>query len=222
MKPVIKVCGIQNPGEALGCAAAGANTIGMLVGLTHTAEDGITPEAAREIVSALPSGIRAVMVTHLADPGEIARIADLTGASTIQLHGDTQIPGIKRLRALVPGVKLIKAVHVTGEESVAQAVEYAEQADMLVLDSRSEDRLGGTGKTHDWSISRRIVSAVKVPVILAGGLNPENVAEAIETVRPAGIDANSGLEHPDGSKDFDKVKKFADACSMCRYTSDNK
>jgi len=211
MKPVIKVCGIQNPGEALGCAAAGPNTIGMLVGLTHLAEDGITPDEAKKIVSALPRGIRPVMVTHLTDPEEITRLAEFTGVSTIQLHGDIQIPEMKELRALVPGATLIKAVHVTGEESVTDAVEFAEHADMLVLDSRTEDRLGGTGETHDWSISRRIATAVKVPVILAGGLNPENVAEAIETVRPAGIDANSGLEHPDGSKDFGKVSEFAGA-----------
>jgi phosphoribosylanthranilate isomerase len=211
MKPVIKVCGIQNSGEALGSVSAGANTIGMLVGLTHMAEDGITPDEAKKIVSALPSDIRAVMVTHLKDPGEIARLAEFTGAKTVQLHGDIEIPEMKKLRSLVPGVTLIKAVHVTGEESVAQAAEYAEHADMLVLDSRTKDRLGGTGKTHDWSISRRIVSAVKIPVILAGGLTPENVAEAIETVRPAGIDANSGLEHPDGSKDFGKVREFAAA-----------
>lgn len=215
MKSIIKVCGIQNPVEALGSVSAGANTIGMLVGLTHLAGDGITPEAAKEIVSALPAGIRTVMVTHLDDPEEIARLAEFTGISTIQLHGDIQIPEIKKLRALVPGVTLIKTVHVVGEESVAQAVEYAEHADMLVLDSRTKDRLGGTGETHDWSISRRIVSAVKVPVILAGGLKPENVAEAIETVRPAGIDANSGLEHPDGSKNFGKVREFAAAGGKC-------
>lgn len=191
--------------------SAGANTIGMLVGLTHVAEDEITPETAKEIVSALPGNIRTVMVTHLVDPEVIARLAQFTGVSTIQLHGDIQIPGLKKLRALVPGLTLIKAVHVTGGESVSQAVAYSEHADMLVLDSRTKERLGGTGQTHDWSISRRIVSAVKIPVILAGGLKPENVAEAIETVRPAGIDANSGLEHPDGSKDFGKVMEFASA-----------
>jgi len=211
MKPVIKVCGIQNLGEALGSVSAGANTIGMLVGLTHLAGDGITPETAKEIVSALPKGIRPVIVTHLTDPEKIARLAEFTGVSTIQLHDDIQIPDMKKLRALVPCVTLIKAVHVTGEESVTNAVGYAEHADMLVLDSRTKDRLGGTGKTHDWSISSRIVSAVKIPGILAGGLTPENVAEAIKTVRPAGIDANSGLEHPDGSKDFSKVREFAAA-----------
>lgn len=222
MKPVIKVCGIQNPGEALGCVSAGANTIGMLVGLIHLAEDGITPDAAKKIVRDLSSGVRTVMVTHLGESEEIARLAEYTGVNTIQLHGDIQIPEMKELRALIPGVTLIKAVHVTGEGSVAQAVEYSKHADMLVLDSHTEDRLGGTGKTHDWSISRRIVSAVKIPVILAGGLNPENVAEAIEIVRPAGIDANSGLEHPDGSKDFSKVSEFAAAVRTCSYPSGEK
>ncbi len=222
MEPVIKVCGIQNIDEALGCVSAGANTIGMLVGLTHVAEDGITPEAAKNIVSALPSKVRTVMVTHLEDPEEIVHLTIFTGVSTIQLHADISVSDLKKLHTLVPSIAFIKAIHITGEESVAQAASYAKHADMLVLDSRTEERLGGTGKTHDWSISRRIVSAVTVPVILAGGLTPQNVAEAIETVRPAGIDANSGLEHSDGIKDLYKVKEFADAGRKCHYPTSDK
>jgi phosphoribosylanthranilate isomerase len=209
MKPLIKVCGIQNIEEARGAIAAGANTIGLLVGLTHPAQDKITPEAGKRIVESIPDTIRMVMVTHLLDAEKIAAIAKMMGVSAIQIHDDLPVEGILKLHKLLHDVELIKAIHVTGKEALDKAKRYAGQVDMLLLDSRTEKCLGGTGQTHDWNISRQIAQAVSVPVILAGGLNPENAALAIEKVRPAGIDANSGLEHPDGSKDFDKIKSFA-------------
>src|SRR5690606_12944148 len=118
------------------------------------------------------------------------------------------------LRSLLPGVIIIKTVHVTGEEAVFKARDYAPAADMLLLDTAHEGRIGGTGVTHDWSVSARIVEASRVPVILAGGLNPGNVADAIERVGPAGVDANSGLEHGDGRKDFEKIKAFVNAARL--------
>lgn len=217
--PVIKVCGIQNIDEALGCVEAGANTIGMLLGITHTAEDKISSATGKGIVDALPAGIRTVMVTHLLDADEISDIAKEVGISAVQIHDDLGVLGIKKLRELLPGIELIKAIHVTGEEALQQALQYAPHVDMLLLDSRTKDLLGGTGQTHDWSISRRIVEAVDKPVILAGGLNPGNIESAIERVMPYGIDANSGLENEDGSKDFDKVLKFTQAGAKLRMPS---
>ncbi|MCK5391564.1 MAG: phosphoribosylanthranilate isomerase [Deltaproteobacteria bacterium] len=217
--PVIKVCGIQNINEALGSVEAGANTIGMLLGITHTAEDKITNETGKGIVDALPAGIRTVMVTNLLDADEIRDIAKEVGISAVQIHDDLGVLGIKKLRELLPGIELIKAIHVTGEEALQQALQYAPHVDRLLLDSRTKDRLGGTGQTHDWSISRRIVEAVDKPVILAGGLNPGNIESAIERVMPYGIDANSGLENEDGSKDFDKVLKFTQAGAKLRMPS---
>jgi phosphoribosylanthranilate isomerase len=98
---------------------------------------------------------------------------------------------------------------VTGEDALGHALDYAAVADALVLDSRTADRLGGTGRTHDWSISARIVAAVaRLPVYLAGGLRPENVAEAVARVRPAGVDANSGVEDESGRKDAQRMREF--------------
>ena len=103
------------------------------------------------------------------------------------------VADLRRLRLLAPGVRLIKAVHVTGEDALGRALAFAAEVDALLLDSRTADRLGGTGRTHDWSVSARIVAAVSpVPVYLAGGLRPENVAEAIARVRPAGVDVELG------------------------------
>jgi phosphoribosylanthranilate isomerase len=100
---------------------------------------------------------------------------------------------------------------VTGDDALDRALGCAPDADALVLDSRTADRLGGTGRTHDWSVSARIVSAVAPrPVYLAGGLRPENVAEAVARVRPAGVDVNSGVEDASGRKDMAKMRAFVD------------
>jgi phosphoribosylanthranilate isomerase len=215
--PVIKVCGIQNAEEAAGAIAAGANTLGFLMGLTHLAEDKISPEKATAIVRELPEHIRSVMVTHLLDENDIGAMAREVGVKAVQIHDDLPVDRVRKLRLILPNVELIKAIHVTGADALVKAHEYAESVDMLLLDSRTKTRLGGTGQTHDWNISREIVRAVNIPVILAGGLNPQNVAEAIKSVDPAGIDANSGLEKKDGSKDFEKIRVFAKIGQLCKF-----
>jgi phosphoribosylanthranilate isomerase len=149
------------------------------------------------------------MVTHLLDAEKIIEIARKTGVSAIQVHDDLPIEGMKKLRQALPDTELIKAIHVTGPQAAEKAKLYESYADFLLLDSRTADRLGGTGLTHDWNLSRQIVGASSIPVILAGGLNPENVAMAIRTVAPAGIDANSGLEDLQGRKDPVKLESFA-------------
>ncbi|MGF6603288.1 phosphoribosylanthranilate isomerase [Paraburkholderia sp. GAS448] len=209
LNSVIKACGIQSISEAEAAIEAGVNTIGLLMGITHVAEDKITVERGKLIVQAVPEGIRTVMVTHLLDVEEIASIAEFTGVSAIQIHDDLPVEGLLELRKRLRGRELIKAVHVMSETAVVDAKALADYADALILDSRTKDRLGGTGLTHDWNVSRRIVESVGVPVILAGGLNPENVESAIKLVKPAGIDANSGLEHLDGSKSSKKIRQFA-------------
>jgi phosphoribosylanthranilate isomerase len=97
---------------------------------------------------------------------------------------------------------------VVDETAIAHAVEAAQHADAILLDSRTATRIGGTGKTHDWTISARIVQAVQKPVILAGGLKPENVARAIEAVQPFAVDVNSGVEFPDGRKSPERLEDF--------------
>ena len=102
-------------------------------------------------------------------------------------------------------------MHVTGDDALGHALSYTAHADALVLDTRTANRLGGTGRTHDWSISARVVAAVApLPVYLAGGLRPENVAEAVARVRPAGVDVNSGVEDANGRKDAAKMRAFVD------------
>jgi phosphoribosylanthranilate isomerase len=205
----VKVCGIQSFEEASVALGCGATALGFLIGLTHKAEDGIEEAAARAIVGRLPAEAEAVLVTHLRDPERVAELAVSVGTGTIQVHDAMAIPDLRRLRVLAPGARLLKAVHVTGEDALGRALGYAAVADALVLDTRTADRLGGTGRTHDWTISARIVAAVApLPVYLAGGLRPENVAEAIARVRPAGVDVNSGVEDASGHKDPARMRDF--------------
>ena len=206
----VKVCGIQSREEADAALDCGATALGFLVGLTHRAADGIDEAEARAIVGALPAHAEVVLVTHLPDPVRGAELAASVDARSIQVHGDMALADLRRLRVLAPGARLIKAVHVTREDALGRAVGFAADADALLLDTRTADRLGGTGRTHDWSVSARIVDAVApLPVHLAGGLTPENVTEAIGQVRSAGVDANSGVEDANGRKDERKMRAFA-------------
>ena len=211
MTGFVKVCGIQNVNEALGSIEAGANTIGMLIGVPEFVKDRISPETARKIVAEVPESIRTVMVTHLLETDKIADLAEYTKVSAVQVHNELPVKDLALLRKKLKGLEIIKAVHVVDESSVQQAKMYEPYSDIILLDSKIGDMIGGTGKTHDWGISKKIVEQAEVPVILAGGLNPENIEEAVKKVNPSGIDANSGLEHEDGSKDFEKIRRFAKA-----------
>jgi phosphoribosylanthranilate isomerase len=207
----IKICGLRSYDEARDALDCGATRLGFLVGLTHRAEDGIDADTARAAVRRLPAAADTVLVTHLTDPVQVAELAAAIGVRGLQVHGPMSLPDLRRLRALVPGLGVLKAVHVTGEDAVAQALAQADAAPGLLLDSRTGDRLGGTGAVHDWSISARIVAALPgLPVHLAGGLTPDNVAEAIRQVRPAGVDVNSGVEDPRGRKDRGRMRRFVD------------
>jgi phosphoribosylanthranilate isomerase len=169
--PFVKICGIQTYEEARSALDCGATALGFLVGLTHRAEDEIEAAAAAAIVRRLPTETETVLVTHLLEPAALADLQSVVSARTIQVHGSMTAPDLTRLRGLVPRARLLKAVHVTGEAALDEALAYSAAADALVLDSRTADRLGGTGLTHDWSVSRRIVGKVApLHVYLAGGL----------------------------------------------------
>ena len=211
MTGFIKVCGIQNVSEALGSIEAGANTIGMLIGVPEYVKDRISHETARKIVAEVPRTVRTVMVTHLLETEKIADLVEYTQVSAVQVHNKLSVKELDELRKKLPGLEIIKTVHVVDESSFKQVKIYEPYSDMILLDSKIGDMIGGTGKTHDWGISKKIVEQAKVPVILAGGLNPENIEEAVKKVKPSGIDANSGLENKDGSKDFEKIRQFAKA-----------
>lgn len=202
-----KICGISNSEDAKIALQAGADALGFLVGITHLAEDKISKEKAKDIILSLPPFVSTVAVTHLTDVNKIVDLVLYLGVTTVQIHDYIAPEEVKRVRDMLPGVKIIKAVHVMQEDSIAIAQSFTPYVDALLLDSRTKDRLGGTGLTHDWNISERIVNEVNRPVILAGGLNADNVYDAVKKVKPFGVDVNSGVES-DNKKDFDKVSRF--------------
>lgn len=207
----VKICGMSRLPDALAAVEAGADAIGCLVGLDYDTPDRVEAGAAREIFAALPPSVLRVLVTHRVDVDEVARLVREAGATAVQIHGAMPLEKIPALRAALPGLLLVKNVHVVGEGSIDEALRAAAVADRILLDSRTPERIGGTGMVHDWSVSARIVAASPIPVVLAGGLTPENVAEAIARVRPAAVDVNSGTKGPDGKKSHARIRAFVDA-----------
>lgn len=206
----VKICGNKRAGDALKAVEYGADAIGLLVGQKHASPDFIDIEQARGIVALLPPFVASVLVTHLVLPDEITPLARKIGVNTIQLHGETTPDQTAQIKKTLPYIKLYKAIHVTGDKSIVNAESYTNSVDAILLDTInvSTDQVGGTGKIHDWGISRKIVQKASLPVILAGGLNPDNVKEAIEKVKPFGVDVNSGTKGRDGYKDPKKLQAF--------------
>ncbi|WP_459545237.1 phosphoribosylanthranilate isomerase [Nocardia sp. X0981] len=206
-----KVCGIRSRADLETAVSAGADAVGFISGTTHYSEDALSAAAAAELAAATPSFVNRVLVTHLEDAHAILDLADRVGVDTIQVHGLVDRDTLRAVHAGAHGRTIVRAVHVTGADAVARACDIAADCDAVLLDSRTTDRLGGTGRVHDWSISARIVRAlarVGCPVILAGGLGPDNVDAAISAVHPFGVDVNSGVETESGDKDFTACAAF--------------
>lgn len=199
-----KLCGIRSSRDLEVAIAAGADAIGLISGVTHVSEDALEAGPARELGRLVPPYVSKVLVTHLEQAEAILDLADSTGVDTIQLHGLVDLETVGTVFQEARGRRITKAIHVTGPEAIEEAARYLDCCDALHLDSRTADRLGGTGNTHDWSISRQIARLAEEeagrPVVLSGGLRPDNVAAAIEAVRPFAVDVNSGIEDDQGDK----------------------
>ena len=212
----VKICGIRRLQDARLAAEAGADAIGLLVGQKHPSGDFLEPEAAAAIVALCPPFVTPVLVTHVDDPVAVHALARDIGVSTIQIHSGMSPEGVRILRALAgPGWKLLKALHVVSEASLAAGDAYRDLVDGFVLDSINPQtgQVGGTGLRADSNLSRRMVERLApfLPVMLAGGLNPDNVADAIAAVSPSGVDVNSGTKGSDGFKDPSRVRAFVRA-----------
>jgi phosphoribosylanthranilate isomerase len=174
----------------------------------------IEEELITEIVAALPASIDTFLLTCETSARSIAAQQRRTGASTLQLVDEVDPGAHADLREKLPGVKLVQVIHVTGPQSVDEALAVVNEVDALLLDSGNPalpiKELGGTGRRHDWAVSARIAAQSPVPVYLAGGLNASNVKEAIATVQPYGVDVCSGVR-TDGKLDVEKLAAFMDA-----------
>jgi len=214
----VKLCGIRSQADLAIALNAGADALGFIVGARHRTEDELTPAAAAALLATLPPFVSSVMVTHLQQATAIVALVRQVGATTLQLQDAIEPEELRAIRSALPAVKLIKAIHVSDgnggsvADALTEAMAAAPLVDALLLDSRTADRIGGTGLPHDWSISRRIVASVGKPVILAGGLRPENLQAALEAVRPAAVDVNSGVEDAAGNKDPQRADAFVRIC----------
>ena len=206
----VKICCIADLQEARLAVSAGASAIG-LVSAMPSGPGPISEELIAEIAARVPAPTETFLLTSLRDAEAIAEQHRRCGTTALQLVDHVPEPELKRLRKLVPGVRLVQVIHVVGPESVDEAGAAAALVDTLLLDSGNPrlavKELGGTGRVHDWTHSRRICETADVPVLLAGGLNPGNVRAAMERVRPAGLDVCSGLRS-DGRLDAGKLREF--------------
>lgn len=193
-----KICCIQSAEEARLAIRYGASALG-LVSAMPSGPGPIPEKLIAEIAAAVPPGIATFLLTSLRQPEDIIAEHRFCRTNTVQLCDNIigGVDGYRRLRDAMPGIGIVQVVHVTGEEAIAEALAVAPRVDAILLDSGNPrlkvKELGGTGRTHDWALSRRIRDAVSVPLYLAGGLNPDNVAEAISQVQPFAVDVCSGL-----------------------------
>ncbi|MCB0637859.1 MAG: phosphoribosylanthranilate isomerase [Lewinella sp.] len=209
-QPRVKICCISSLSEARLAIAHGAAALG-LVGPMPSGPGVIDDALIQRIAADVPAGIDTFLLTSETHPQAIMDHHARTRTTTIQLVDALPAGAHQRLRAALPGVQLVQVIHVINEESVAEALSLADAVDALLLDSGNPmlavKELGGTGRTHDWRLSRRIVEQSPVPVFLAGGLNPANVRQAIDTVQPYGLDLCSGVR-TNGKLDQEKLAAF--------------
>jgi phosphoribosylanthranilate isomerase len=196
----VKICGITNEEDALCAAGCGADALGFI--FYPPSPRYIVPADALRIIQKLPAHITrvGVFVNEAAD--NVKRIAELCGLDFIQLHGDESV---EYCAGFAPEI-IVKAVELRNENDVINALQY--NAAAILVDSRNNDLYGGTGKTSNWNLALKIKS--KKPLILSGGLNEDNVGEALERVTPCALDINSGVEIKPGKKDHEKITRIFD------------
>lgn len=188
----------------------GASALG-LVGEMPSGPGVINDELIKEIAETVPPPISTFLLTSRTDAKAIIEHQQKVNTNTIQIVDALESGTYQEIKTTLPGVKLVQVIHVIGEESVDEAIKLSESVDALLLDSGNPNltvkELGGTGRTHNWELSRKIREAINVPIFLAGGLKPENVKQAIETVQPFGLDLCSGVR-TDGHLDSAKLEAF--------------
>lgn len=209
----VKICCISSENEARTAIAAGASALG-LVGAMPSGPGVIGDEQIAAIARMAPPGVSTFLLTSETDAAGIIAHLQRAQTNTVQIVDRVPATVYASIREAKPAIKIVQVVHVLDETSVEEALSAAPLVDALLLDSGNPNlptkELGGTGRTHDWRLSRSICEQTKVPVFLAGGLNPDNVRAAIEAVEPFGLDLCSGVR-TNGQLDPFKLEKFFQA-----------
>lgn len=210
MRVKIKICCIKSVEEAATAISCGASALG-LVGRMPSGPGPIEDDVILQIASYTPPPIATFLLTCETDAKAIIEHHKRTLTNTIQLVDAVKKEAYKEIRKEIPAVKLVQVIHVIDEKSVDEAVEMADYADAILLDSGNPNlvvkELGGTGRVHNWALSRKIVDRIKIPAFLAGGLNSGNVKEAVDTVQPFGVDLCNGVR-TNGNLDELKLEMF--------------
>jgi len=194
----IKICGITNKEDALAAVRLGADALGFVFAPSPRK---VSAESAREIIKALPPFVQTVGVFVDEDPERVTSVAATCGLDILQLHGSESVDYCSSFDR-----RVIKAVRLQSRDELKNLAKYVDVVDALLLDTYVADKPGGTGTTFDWNLA--VEAGRYGRIILAGGLNPENVAAAISMVKPYAVDASSGLEKSPGVKDHEKMAKF--------------
>lgn len=207
---IVQIYEISSHNEAKELAELGVDHIGVLVGRGKYPRE-LSIKKAKIIFQSLPPQAKKVVLSLSNDLEEISEIIEKINPDILHLGISEEIlplHKVKEIRAKYPELKIMRSIAVLNEESINLAKQYEEIVDYLLLDTY-KSQLGATGETHNWDISRRIVEAVKIPVILAGGLGTDNVADAIKKVKPEGVDSKTKTDKPNShEKNIEKVKEF--------------
>ncbi|OPY51033.1 MAG: N-(5'-phosphoribosyl)anthranilate isomerase [Methanosaeta sp. PtaU1.Bin055] len=206
-----KICGIRDPGARDAAVASGADAVGFVVEIPRSRRS-IGRKEAKSLIRGLPPFVSSVVVVEPKSAAEAASIALDTGADVLQVNGTLAVEDLSTLREMVAARLVATVPAVPG--ALEEARRIAGVADALLVDSQEGGKLGGTGAVHDWNLSADLVEAVGAPVILAGGLSPENVAEAIRAVDPYAVDVSTGVE-TEGRKDPAKIAAFLREVRCC-------
>ena len=198
----IKVCGITDRADLAHAVAAGVDGLGFI--FAEKSPRRIEPEKARELIKSVPPFVDAIGVFVNEDPDVVTDIVKYCGLTMVQLHGQENVDYCQ----LMP-VRVLKAFAVNSDTDGSEMAVYSEVAAGYLLDTYHKSMAGGTGQTFDW----RLIDGLHIPgpVLLAGGLGPDNVGEAISAVRPFAVDVNSGVETSPGCKDHDKITELVEA-----------
>ncbi|SKB87001.1 phosphoribosylanthranilate isomerase [Soonwooa buanensis] len=219
VKPHVKICCISSIEEAKMAIDYGASAIG-LVGNMPSGPGVIADDLIYEIAKTVPSPISTFLLTSETKAEDIIKHYQRVNTTTIQIVDALKVSDYDIIKKALPHVKLVQVIHVIDETSVREAVEVSQYVDALLLDSGNPNlkvkELGGTGRTHNWDLSRQIRESINIPLYLAGGINQNNVVEAIEKVQAFGLDLCSSVR-TDGKLDAIKLKAFFEAVNSVEY-----
>ncbi|AFY76992.1 MAG: phosphoribosylanthranilate isomerase [Hydrococcus sp. C42_A2020_068] len=200
----VKICGITQPEQGRAIANLGATALGFIC--VRQSPRHVAPAQIRAIVAQLPSRVDRIGVFVNASGEKIGQIVASTGLTGVQLHGDESPEFCRQLRQSLPGIEVIKAFRIRTSQSLSEIDAYCDRVDTLLLDAYHPQLLGGTGETLDWETLAQF--RPPRPWLLAGGLNPDNVLDALKLLNPSGIDLSSGVERSAGDKDLARVERL--------------